>query len=213
MLRRIALISCLSVVGCGGSVSSDPGLVVTDAAPDGTADVEILYDVAPSDAPPKPPVACTDCFAGALSWGYDGGLVAWVETSSVEACRTYRHRRDPARSDPPSIACSQPLVDCSAGADVVGIGDVERALNDPDVSAAFGKSPIVFGFDSRPADGSVFRVTYGGRTVDVGQVCADRSPCIATPPGVQRLVNVLQKLDAQELAKGDCKGKFTPTGV
>jgi len=75
-----------------------------------------------------------------------------------------------------------------------------------DVVAAFASaSTPVYGEDSRPVDGTVFRITRNGKSIDVGSPCGSPAPaCVAIPPGVNALASVLRSLDTQELAKPAC---------
>jgi len=189
---------------CGGTSStttdaSDSGTPGTDASPlgdaGGSTDAGAVVDAN---------VACSDCVTGTLSWGDNGGLVAYRDESSLAACRDFQRKRSTS-SDGGSLSCTTQLGACDAGP--VAVGDVERALAHPDVVAAFAAATTpVYGVDSRPVDGTVFEITRNGRSIDVGGDCGS-SPapaCVPIPPGVGALASVLKSLDTQELAKPAC---------
>src|SRR5687767_7509340 len=69
------------------------------------------------------------------------------------------------------------------------------------------RAPL-YGLDSRPVDGTVFEMRRAdGRGFLVGAPCRSDvvTPCVAIPVGIQRLVNRLRALDAQQLATPWCK--------
>lgn len=208
-LFGIALFCGLFVWGaaCGGTSStttdaSDSGTPGTDASPLG--DAGSVIDAADGSSPIDANIACTDCVTGTLSWGDNGGLVAFRDESSLATCRDFQRKRSVV-SDGGSFTCTTQLGACDAGP--VAIGDVERALAHPDVVAAFAAATTpVFGVDSRPFDGTVFEITRNGKSIDVGSDCGVSSApaCVPIPPGVAALAAALQALDAQELAKSAC---------
>ena len=189
---------------CGGTSStttdaSDSGTPGTDATPLGDA-----HSVTDGSTPIDANVACTDCVTGALSWGDNGGRVAFRDESALAACRDFQRKRS-APSDGGSFSCATQLGACDAGP--VAVGEVERALAHPDVVAALAAATTpVFGVDSRPVDGTVFEITRNGKSIDVGSDCgASSAPaCVPIPPGVAALAAVLKSLDTQELAKPAC---------
>ena len=192
---------------CGGTSStttdaSDSGTPGTDASPLG--DAGSVTDAADGTTPIDANVACTDCVTGTLSWGDNGGLVAFRDESALATCRAFQRKRS-APSDGGSFSCATQLGACDAGP--VAVGEVERALAHPDVVAAFAAATTpVFGVDSRPVDGTVFEITRIGKSIDVGSDCgASSAPaCVPIPPGVAALAVVLKALDTQELAKPAC---------
>lgn len=200
---------CGLVVGiqaCGGTSSTTTS--APDAGTGGTSDSGAVADGGGSvtDAGASTP-PCSDCVTGTLAWGPNGGNGAYQDESSLAACRDFQHERLPAGGSggPASLACTTPIGGCNAGQ--VAVGDVERALAHPDVVAALAaaKTPV-YGSDGRPADGTVFRITRNGKSIDVGGACASPpgSSCIPIPPGVGALASVLKALDQQELAKPAC---------
>jgi hypothetical protein len=148
-----------------------------------------------------------NCAASELQWGPNGGLVSQQDRSSVTPCRTYVHERDFYRQERPSLSCKQELLAC--GSDALGIGDITAALAHADVQAALTVAPVIYGRDLRPVDGTVFRVSVAGKTIDVGAACAGQTGCRNIPAGVASLVSVLRAVDEQELHKAPCSGVFT----
>jgi hypothetical protein len=149
--------------------------------------------------PSNPPPACATCLKQALRWGRDGGLVAYVDTSTLEPCLHYsRSRREAAVSRVELASCQVDFSDCTA---LASSGAVQTALANGDVQQALDASPVLYGADRRPVDVPVFRIQIDSRIIDVGDSCAGAPPnCIPTPAGVQALVDLLQAIDQAETA-------------
>jgi hypothetical protein len=89
---------------------------------------------------------------------------------------------------------------------------IEAAVNHRDVQQALSaKSPLLYGRDSRPVDGTVFEFKRAGdsRSFLVGSACAGGQPidgaaCLEIPTGVAELRDLLLKLDQQQLATAEC---------
>lgn len=186
---------------CGGSSTttggSDSGVTAAEAGSplgDGGSATDALVD---SNVP------CTDCVTGTLTWGDNGGRVAYEDESSLSTCREFQRKRL-LNTDGGSFTCTTEIGGCAASA--IAVGDVERALAHPDVLAAFAAAMTFYGADSRPVDGTIFRITREGKSIDVGDPCgAPPAPaCVDIPPGVAALVGTLRALDTQELAKPAC---------
>ena len=108
--------------------------------------------------------------------------------------------------------CSDELPGCTAS-DTPNISDVLLALADPDVVRAFASAPILYGVDSRPIDGSLYRITYGGRQIDIGDNCRPGSTtCVPPPAGVVRLREFLQRLTMIRMRLGMCSMVFPDGG-
>lgn len=157
------------------------------------------------------PVPCTDCLAEAVSWGPNGGFVAYTEDSSLSECRKYTYTRMPAGDPMPMKTCSVDLGGCDAGP--LSVHDVEKALAHPDVVAAFAASIPLYGTDPRPCDGTVLQINVGSETVLVGGDCGSgvscgQSTCIAVPPGLRALANLLRQIDDQQIKLGECAQVF-----
>jgi hypothetical protein len=208
MAKRISWrrLVAFSLAACGGSTTGGvPGVDggTTSSGPDAAvspsdADGAVPEAGAPVDAP------CTSCIGKSLSWGDSGGLVVYVDTSALAPCRTFTRTRTGRVADGGPSSCSTEIGDCGGAS--VAIGDVEAALANPDVQRALASPTTpVYGVDTRPVDGSVFEITLGGKSIDIGSDCAAGAKgCVPIPPGVSTLERVLQALDSQELAKPAC---------
>jgi hypothetical protein len=203
----VALLSWLGACGSSSSSSSetsDSGTPAADAnAPvDGSTGVDASDGAVAVDSS----VPCTDCVTGTLRWADTGGLTIIHDESSLGACRNFQRKRT-FSTDGGTSQCNAEIGACSAAP--VAVGDIERALAEPDVLAAFAAAPAgvppVYGVDSRPVDGTVFEIARDGKVIDVGSPCGgSSSSCVPIPPGVAALVTVLHSLDTQELAKPGC---------
>jgi hypothetical protein len=141
------------------------------------------------------------CVESQVSWGLDGGLVAYTETSTLTPCATFLQSRDEGTG--PSILCMQEITSCAGG---VGPRSVAEALADPDVRAAVAAAPVLYGGDPRPVDGSVLRIEIDGDVIEVGPECGTASNCTPIPSGIAELARLLGSLTDQELARGQCGG-------
>jgi hypothetical protein len=158
---------------------------------------------APTDAGPTTDAGCDDAVVSSVSWGSNGGLVRYQDTSKLDPPRAYTHERDNQGNALP-ISCHTELAGCPSSA----IAEINRALQDAMVKSALA-AHTVFGVDSRPVDGMVFRIQVGSDYVDVGSACPPpSSSCRPIPPIVERLRQLLTSIDTAELAKADCAGKF-----
>ena len=150
------------------------------------------------------PSDCTMCLTDTLTWGLSGGFVAYTDQSSLAPCAHYVHTRTPANgSAQAALSCEADLAACDARSG----GAVSSALANADVKAALAASPMLFGVDQRAWDGSVFDISVGAHTIEVGGSCDGAPPnCIPVPAGVQALVDVLNAIDKQELSSAACQG-------
>lgn len=158
-------------------------------------------DGGPDGGTPTPDggISKDGCVDAAVSWRYDGGLVAYTDHLALTPCRTFTIERKAAGDPGTGASCSNEVaLDAAITAD-----DVDAALADADVQAAFAVAPVLFGHDSRPVDGTVFRIEAGGAVVEVGSACSGPS-CNAIPAGVEALRGVLQQLAEQQRALPDC---------
>jgi hypothetical protein len=142
-----------------------------------------------------------------MSWGSNGGFVAYVETSSLVPCKTFVHQRDPLVTAPPTLMCSQELGAC---ANAISATQVLQALAHADVRTAIAAAPVLYGRDTRPVDGVVFRIQIGSAVVEVGLPCNGSTACTPIPPGVDMLAALLRQLTTQELGRGPCQDTFRP---
>jgi hypothetical protein len=122
----------------------------------------------------------------------------------VTPCKLYTYSQYPIASTnvmapprPIPVACTHDLYPCTSAS--LNIGDLLDSLAHPDVKAAFAKGQVVYGKDTRPADGTVFQMTYENSVVVVGSPCtAAEAACVPIPEGVAALVKTLRALDVQE---------------
>ncbi|HEY6560818.1 MAG TPA: hypothetical protein VI072_26255 [Polyangiaceae bacterium] len=147
------------------------------------------------------------CTSTALSWGHNGGLVAWQDASALTPCRTYRRTRTQYRSDLPDVSCTTELPCTDGGA---GPEHIQRLLAHADVQAALKAAPVLYGRDMRPVDGTVFRIDVGGRIIDIGTACSSAGGCRAIPAGVEALRRALESIDALGLRQRECSSLFAP---
>ena len=147
------------------------------------------------------------CVVDVITWGNDGGRVAYVDRSTLSPCDTFSHQRDPAGTDPPTLMCSQDLGPCTS---TVSAREINVALEQPDVRAALAAAPVLFGRDTRAFDGAVFRITVGAAVVEIGAPCNGAADCKEIPQTVAALGIRLRALTNQELARGSCRDTFGP---
>jgi hypothetical protein len=144
------------------------------------------------------------CVTGHVGWGWDGGRVAYRDTSALEVCNLFVHQRAPIVTDPPTLACEQQMTDC-AGA--IGPGDVVRSIAHDDVRAAISAAPVLYGEDPRAYDGQMLRIQIGSAIIEVGHPCRE-AVCKPIPAGVDALARQLPLLTKQELAREPCRSTF-----
>jgi hypothetical protein len=188
----------------------------TDAAPSPAAQTDAAVSPPAADATPTPSDApsCEYCFLHALSWGYTGGEVAFVETSTLGSCVSYTYSRTPVGSSTPqTLTCSTDISNCTS----ISIRDVDGALANADVVAALASKTLLYGSDSRPCDGAVLDIRVDGAEVEVGGECGPGDAgagcglpgaCTPVPPGLRALATLLTQLDKQELAVPPCSTTF-----
>jgi hypothetical protein len=127
----------------------------------------------------------------------DGGLVAYVDSSTLTPPRTQVVSRDRFRNSAPA-QCTRDLPCYDAS--LVDVQGIQQALAHPDVVAALAMTTRPFyGTDNRPTDGAVFlfdRDDQRGFTAGGGNV----------PPGIRALVNLLLRLQSETAALPACSG-------
>jgi hypothetical protein len=148
---------------------------------------------------------CSDCLTlDDLHWGFEGGLVAYRDTSRLGRCRSYTRERDQLRGGLPPLSCSAMVAGCPSPT----IEQIDRTVRDPIVQAAL-RDHTLFGFDTRPVDGHVFRIGVGNDFIDIAEPCRAGAPdCKMPPPAVLDLKSVLEDLDTTELSQEPCKSVF-----
>jgi hypothetical protein len=155
----------------------------------------------------SPDLAACD-FSARYSYGTIGGLRFSVSRTELAPGNKYTHTRSPVSGAPGStLSCSPGMPPCGAQ-DVITAYDIEvHDLGRADVQAALAEpQPPLFGYDSRPVDGTVFELKRAdGRGFLVGDSCDNRPPpCRPIPAGVAQLTKRLQDLDKQQLAAPEC---------
>jgi hypothetical protein len=156
---------------------------------------------------PAPPAVDAGCgCVPDIKWGPNGGLVAYQDGSSIAACFDYKHERVSYRVDAGNPSCHETLLGCGSG--LRSGHDIVAFLDLPDVKQAIAAMKVVYGIDTRPSDGSVFRIEVGGAIIDVGSPCTATGGCTPIPGGVSMLVDELRAIDAQELLAEPCKTTF-----
>jgi hypothetical protein len=207
----------LAAPGCGddtnGATDADADVPAeADAATDADADVPAEADAA-TDADADVPAeaeaeagadadadACPVCLDGTYEFGWIGGMGAWVESFSVAPCASLAARREDYGGTV-LASCDADISGCDPAAAVVTSAHVTAAIAAADVQTAFGLGSVLYGNDSRPVDGAVFRIARGGTTVAeilVGDPCGAVDPgCLPVPAGVAHLRDVLQALITQ----------------
>jgi hypothetical protein len=130
-------------------------------------------------------------------FGNNGGLVAYVDSSTLTPPRTLVVSRDRFRNAAPAQCMRDvPCYDAS----LVDVQGIQQALAHPDVVAALATpTPPFYGTDTRPSDGAVFifeRDDQRGFTAGSGNV----------PPGIRALASLLLRLQSETAATPACAG-------
>ena len=166
----------------------------------------VLPHLALGDGHPPP-----DCHsvAGAYEYGAVSGFVAWSSRAFLPGGAKYRYQRTYHRDRQERTASCSP--DLPAGAGVTPPA-INKAFAHGDVQKAFeSKTPIFYGRDTRPVDGTAFEVkrTADGRSFLIGSPCSTppvvELQCTEIPPGLKALRELLLKLDQQQLGHPLCK--------
>jgi hypothetical protein len=152
--------------------------------------------------------ACGSCTLPTLHWGSNGGMVVYQDTSALDACAFSYTRVTFMVPDAGTTTCSSPLPPCGQ-TQLVDQSTVAQALANPDVVAALGVAPVLYGMDERPTDGTVQEIDVGGRIIDVGSPCGGTAGCTDVPAGVTLLLETLGSMTTHQLTVPDCAGRFT----
>ena len=145
----------------------------------------------------------------ALAFAWEGGLSFYGEASQLIPPATYERRRTFYMGTPmPDVTCAAPIPRCTRDSRVVTTSDITRAVNHPDVLAAYGNNTPVYGYDARANDGAVLVLRRpDGTSLAIGSVCVGCSPAsIARPltPGLSSAVLWFATLDRQMLNTPTC---------
>jgi hypothetical protein len=174
--------------GGGGLGSADPG---EDAGADPDTDAGSEAGSGGGGA---------GCIDGALSWGQNGGRVAYQDRHTLAPCRAFSIARSMQGTPGADLNCANEV---GASADVTA-DDIDAALAHADVLTAFADAPVLYGRDTRPFDGTVFQIEVAADVIEVGSDCAGQLGCVPVPAGVQALRTALEALTAQQRMLPDC---------
>jgi len=194
--------------GAGGGGGAGAGGGGSDGAvdQDGSGGVDGGDRAAASDAAPEMSPDVMGSCALATGWEYwnDGGFRAYADRVRLAPPRTCRITRT-ALSPGTMTSCEATIPDCGGG-DALDVGDVNAILAHPDVLAALAMAkPPLYGYDSRPFDGSVFALLRDdGRGFLVGDSCGTRPSCTEPPPGVVTARTILEALEASVREQPAC---------
>jgi Pacifastin inhibitor (LCMII) len=146
-------------------------------------------------------------------YGDVGGLVSARDqvtlapdgvSSSISA--TYVYNRTPV-SGSSGVSCSPALPACQDPSKI-DVADVMADISDSIVQkylATKSSPPMLFGFDPRPSDGTIFSFQRGdGHGFLVGSPCTATAGCVSIPDPIARLVGDLRSLDRQQLSSPSC---------
>jgi len=139
-----------------------------------------------------------------FDWGMDGGDGPTQRRSFFMPPRLWRQQLNYADGRPP-VDCKVEVPGCDAMA-AVNLDILRMTYLQPDVQAALKEPmPPLFGRDLRPVDGQVFTFHRpDGRGFGVGAPCTGAMPCRDVPPGLAAFVEILERLDAQQLKDPSC---------
>lgn len=144
------------------------------------------------------------CLARAVTWGSDGGLVSRRDSFAIEPCRDFSMTRMELRNPDDDVTCQNEIAGSTS------VDDVNAAIAHADVAAAIAAAvnsgePVLYGSDSRPVDGTVFRMQLGKAVIDVGGDCSGGvGVCKDIPPGIGALRTLLLALAEQQMKLPDC---------
>lgn len=196
-----------SVEGCATCSCSAGGVICGHRAcpPDASATDALVTDARGTDAGgtidstsgPTDTGSARCALDHTYRFGNNGGLVAYVDASTLTPPRTLVVSRDRFRNSAPNQCMRD--VPCS-DASLVDVQGVQQALAHPDVVAALAlTTPPFYGTDPRPSDGAVFifdRDDQRGFTAGSGNI----------PPGIRALASLLLRLQSETAATPECAG-------
>ena len=157
------------------------------------------------------PRADCESVAGAYEYGTVGGMVASSSRAFLLGGAKYKYQRTDYRNPQKTTAsCSPGIPPCTA--EGITPPMINKAFAHEDVQRAFeSKTPIFYGRDTRPVDGTAFEVkrTSDGRSFLIGRPCSTPPvvtwQCNEIPPGLTALRELLLKLDQQQLGHPLCR--------
>lgn len=154
------------------------------------------------------PPTCDRQLDASYQYGDVGGLRASQDRVALTPPMSYVYTRTDFGTVGGVQSCAPPMPPC--GSAVIDVGELVAAFGHVDVQKALAAaSPPLYGVDTRPVDGTVFELLRAdGRGFRVGRACQSTGTelvaCPAIPAGVQALVDVLGRLDAQQLKDPAC---------
>jgi hypothetical protein len=174
--------------GAAGCTCTAQGWTCPDAGADAAGDAKPAAD-GPID---QAVAACA--FSATYTFHDDGGLRAFVDSSTLSPQRTHQITRTPAGNGQPTT-CSRQLPCESATA--ASVSAIEAAIASSDVRDALaGPVGMLYGTDPRPFDGSVLTFQRGSRGFAIGNG--------AVPTGLRVLEGLLHQAQAETLASPEC---------
>jgi len=195
-----------------------PGDVVevalTEAPGDaGAPDAGVCEQEGPAPACAAPWDPASPCaLDNAYTFGWEGGFSLWRDGSELVPPNRYSRTRT-FMAPQPAITCRNFVPRCGADHDTFTTADVVEAFAAPDVVAALAQGkPQVYGYDSRPGDGTILAVRrIDGRGLFIGDPCGSAMPCQhPITPGLTRLKAILLRIEAQQLATPGCEALREP---
>jgi hypothetical protein len=148
--------------------------------------------------------ACVQCIvAPGVTWGQNGGLVAYADSMQLNPCMSYKRSRSASTPGDTGKTCTVLIPSCPNEL----VSNVAGLLALPDVQQAM-KSHTVFGVDSRPVDGQVLRVEVGADYLEIGSPCQGAAGCPEIPASVTKLKDALDAIDAAALLIEPCMTTF-----
>jgi hypothetical protein len=144
--------------------------------------------------------ACPACVDATYRFGWDGGMVMYFDRFAIRPCSSLEARRETWEGDV-IASCDADIAGCDPSGATVTSAHIAAALARPDVQAAFALGSVLYGRDTRPVDGVVFRVLREGTPaaeILIGSDCLPGDPgCVPAPADVLALRDVLLALEAQ----------------
>jgi Pacifastin inhibitor (LCMII) len=148
----------------------------------------------------------------AVSFGYDGGMVAYQDQYDLAPSSGLTITRNYVRgvTDGSAVRTCAPALPACGTTSVVSGSTIVADLAAADVQSAFALTTTpIFGVDQRPVDGAVWSITLAsGGTILVGTPCPspEMSSCRPIPAGVQKLSDDLKSLATAAVTQPACAG-------
>ncbi|HET6149896.1 MAG TPA: hypothetical protein VFH68_20315 [Polyangia bacterium] len=162
----------------------------------------------------NPSVGLVECaFDATYTYGNDGGDAAYRDLVTLAPPASFSLQRTSYIVEPADVQCIPVLPACHDSVKI-DAADITAELRHPDVVAALALStPPFYGNDPRPVDGVAFKLQRAdGRGFLVGDTCQANASCVPPPAGIQKLVEDLKGLQAQQLMDPTCAALRGPGG-